>query len=320
MKKKILVILPVEECHKQKLEAAAKGCAFTYATQKTVTKEMVDEANIIIGNAPASMIAASDRLELLQLNSAGADAYILPGVLSNKTILTNATGAYGQAVAEHCFIAALTIQKKLELYRDHQKKHEWVDEGMVTSIANATVLVVGMGDIGTHFATLAKKLGAPRVIGMKRRASEKPDCLDELYLTEQLDELLPQADIIASFLPGTAATKHIYTRERFEKMKSSAIFVNGGRGNAVSSDTLYEALTEGMIAGAAIDVTDPEPLPAESPLWDVPNLLITPHISGKYHLKETFERIIDIACGNMKAYLEGGEIRNIVDFETGYKK
>ena len=158
------------------------------------------------------------------------------------------------------------------------------------------------------------------VIGVKRRATNPPECVDELVMTQDLDTVLPRADVIMSVLPNTAATRYIYTAESFEKMKDSALFINCGRGNAVSSEVLYQALNEHKIAAAAMDVAEVEPLPADSPLWGLENLVITPHISGGFHLPETFERIVDIAAGNLAAFLEGKELRNVVDFATGYKK
>ena len=317
--KKVLCALPVEERHKEKLEKAGKGCEFTYVLPKEVTEEQIRSAEIILGCVPAGMIKASEKLELLQLSSAGADPYIVKGVLAEKTILTNATGAYSKAVAEHGFASALMLQKKLHLYRDVQKTGVWSDFGTVTSMADATVLVVGLGDIGRHFARLCKAMGA-YVIGVKRRPSSKPDCADELYTMEHLDELLPRADVIFSILPGTKEVYHLYNKDRFAKMKKAAIFINDGRGGAVDAEALYEALTEGKISAAAIDVTEPEPLPKDHKLWQLDNLLLTPHVSGFYHLPETFERIVNIAADNLERFLTGRELKNIVDFETGYKK
>jgi len=317
--KKVLCVLPVEQRHIEKLEKSGKNCEFTYVSMKEVTEEQVQNANVIIGNVPAGMIKASENLELMQLNSAGADPYIVPGVLAEKTVLTNATGAYSKAVAEHGFASALMLQKKLHLYRDVQKSGEWSDFGTVTSMADATVLVVGLGDIGSHFATMAKALGA-YVIGVKRRPSSKPDCVDELFTMEKLDEVLPRADVIFSILPGTKEVYHLYNAERFALMKKSAIFINDGRGGAVDPDALFDALSTGKIASAAIDVTEPEPLPKDHRLWQLDNLLITPHISGFYHLPETFERIVVIAADNLERFTSGKELKNIVDFATGYKK
>ena len=157
-------------------------------------------------------------------------------------------------------------------------------------------------------------------IGVKRRPSAKPDCVDELCTMEVLDEQLPRADVIFSVLPGTDATYHMYTAERFGLMKKSAVFLNCGRGGAVESAVLYEALKNGTIAAAAVDVTEPEPLPTDSPLWQLDNLLITPHISGQNHLPATFERVVNIAAENLRRYLAGEELLNVVDWETGYKK
>ena len=317
--KNILVLMPVEARHKEKLEAAGAGCHFSYSRPDQVTVEAIRSANIILGQPQAEMIGASEKLEWLQLESAGADAYIKPGVLNEKTILTNATGAYSKAVAEHAFALTLMLQKKLYLYRDDQRKAIWGARGTVSSLTDCTVAVVGLGDIGQHYARLVKAMGA-RVIGVKRRAGNCPDCVDELVMTQDLDTVLPRADVILSILPNTAATRYIYTAESFDKMKDSALFINCGRGNAVASDVLVQALTEHKIAAAAVDVTEVEPLPADSPLWQLENLVITPHISGGFHLSETFERIVNIAAENLSAYLGGRELRNVIDFSTGYKK
>ena len=317
--KNVLVLLSVEERHKKKIEAAGAGCSIVYSSADQVTEEQIRGANIILGNPKASMIGASENLEWLQLESAGTDAYIVPGVLHEKTVLTNSTGAYTKAVSEHAFAMTLMLQKKLHLYRDEQKKAFWSDHGTVSSLSDCTVAVVGLGDIGQAYARLVKAMGS-YVIGVKRRATNLPDCVDELVMTQDLDTVLPRADVIMSILPNTAATRYIYTTERFDRMKDTALFINCGRGNAVSSEVLYQALSEHKIAAAAIDVTEVEPLPAESPLWSLDNLVITPHISGQHHLPETFERIVDIAADNLAAYLEGRDLRNVVDFATGYKK
>jgi len=315
----VLVGLPVERRHREKLEAAAPGCRFLYVPEKEITAELVREADALIGNIRPELIGASPRLKLVQLRSAGADPYIKPGVLAAGTQLCNATGAYSKTVAEHGLAMTLMLLKKLHLYRDAQKRAEWADFGTVTSLSDATVLVVGLGDIGCHYAGLVKALGA-QVIGVKRRPGEKPACVDELVLTEELDQVLPRADVIFSVLPGSASTRHLYTAERFAAMKKTAIFLNCGRGSAVEGEVLCAALREGQIAAAGIDVCETEPLPADSPLWALDNLLLTPHVAGEYHLAETFERIVDIAAANLAAVQRGETPRNVVDFATGYKK
>lgn len=317
--KNILVLLPLNDEEKERLRAIGPDCRYVFTSDAEATQEQIREANVIMGFPKPSMIAGSENLEYLQLASSGADAYVKPGVLRPGTLLASVTGAYGQAVGEHAFALSWELLKKLHLYRDDQARQIWGDRGTVGSFRGATVLVVGLGDIGEEYARLAKAVGA-KVIGVKRRPSERPPFVDELYLTEQLDELLPQADVVCAVLPGTASTFHLFNAERFALMKPSAIFINCGRGTAVDGEALCDALERGVIAAAGADVTEIEPLPAGHPLWKQPNMVITPHISGGYHLPGTRERIIGICFANFEAWLRGGELRNVIDFQTGYKK
>ncbi|MGI6095579.1 MAG: D-2-hydroxyacid dehydrogenase [Lachnospiraceae bacterium] len=319
MNKKILILLPVEEHHKRQLETAAGNATFLYSSISEVTEELVQEANVIVGNVPAHLIKASKNLELLQLNSAGTDEYIIEGILHPKTILTNASGAYGKAVSEHTFAMALALTKKLHLYRDDQFQGSWNDYGQITSLSDATVLIMGLGDIGLSFARLCKAMGA-HTIGIKRRHSACPEGVDELYLTEELYKIVPHADIIAAFLPQTPDTVHMFDDKFFASMKKTAVFLNAGRGSSVDQEALLRALESGQIGGAGLDVTDPEPLPADHPLWKQRNCLITPHISGGFHLQETFEQIIRIAAANLEHYQKGEPFINVIDFATGYRK
>ncbi len=317
--KNILVLIPVEEADKKFFERMYPEAEFIYDTVKAVTLEQVLKADIIIGNAPATMVAENTHLELLQLNSAGADEYIKPGIIKGNTKLANATGAYGLALSEHMLGMLLMLMKKLNRYYTNQQKHKWHDEGSVMSVFGSRTLIIGLGDIGNEFAKRVKALGS-YVVGIKRRMSEKPDYVDELYTMEALDEQLALADIVFMALPGTNQTYRIMNAERFECMKSNAILLNCGRGTAIDQEALIEALKTGKIYGAAVDVTDPEPLSENHPMWEIPNLMITPHISGQYHLKETLNRIIQIAGRNLKAVRENRDIENEVDFASGYKK
>ena len=317
--KKILVVLRVSEGQKERLEEFADKSCFTYTSYKKATKKMAEEADIIIGNIDPDLLEYAKNLEWLQLNSAGADAYVKKGVLPEEVVLTNATGAYGPGVAEHMLAVLFSIQKKLHLYRDNQNQCEWQDEGEVMSLRGGCALIVGLGDIGLYFARLLRNFGY-RVIGIKRRPGQVPQGVDELYTMEHLDELLPEADVIFSVLPETKATKNIFNAKRFREMKNSAVFLNAGRGSAVNTEDLCQALIAGEIYGAGLDVTDPEPLPSQHKLWNMKNVVITPHISGDFHHPATLYRIVDIAAGNLKRYCAGEPLMNVVDRETGYRK
>ena len=317
--KSILVTIPVNESHKERIDAIAKECCVRYVPGGQVTEEQVSEASVIIGNVPARFIRASEKLELLQLESAGADQYLPEGVLAESTVLCNATGAYNRTVSEHAVALTLALMKKLYLYRDAQRNSQWIDFGTAMSPAGATVLVVGLGEIGLQYAKIMKAMGA-KMIGVKRREGPCPEGIDALVRTDEVDTVLPRADVVFSILPNTKQTVHFYTKERFGLMKNSALFINCGRGNAVESGVLLKALQEGQIAAAAIDVTENEPLPADHPLWKQENLIITPHVAGTYHIPYTLERIVDIACENLEHWRKGEAFCNVVDMETGYRR
>lgn len=330
--KRALVTIPTGKRHRILLQQAAPGWEFRFRGTDTlvcapqealpgqpVTQEDVDWAQVILGNVPAAMLHGSPALEWLQTNSAGVEPYIQPGVLAGDTLLTNATGAYGLAIAEHMLGMLLELFKKLELYRDAQKSGAWQSQGAVKAVYGSTVLVLGMGDIGGEFAARCKALGA-KVIGVRRSPRPCPEYADEVHLLEDLDSLLPQADVVAITLPGTDATRGLMSRERLAKMKEGAVLLNVGRGFIVDTEALCDALERGHLSGAGVDVTDPEPLPPTHRLWNIPTAVVTPHISGFYHLRETHERIVGIFLENLRHFQAGEPLRNLVDFATGYRK
>ncbi|MFR6224081.1 MAG: D-2-hydroxyacid dehydrogenase, partial [Lactococcus lactis] len=182
-----------------------------------------------------------------------------------------------------------------------------------------TVLVHGLGDIGSHFAKKIQALGG-HVIAVKRTVYGDEEFADEVYAETDLDKVLPRADIIASSVPGTHETYKLFNQEKFDLMKENAIFLNVGRGTNVGLEALCDALESKKIAGAGIDVTDPEPLPKGHRAWHTERLLITPHASGGYTLPETWRRFMKILEKNLDAYANGKELTNIVDMKTGYKR
>ena len=249
--KNILVVMPVKDEHKKTLEQHSQGNKFIYSSYDNVTQEMVQEANVIIGNVDPFYLQEAKNLEWLQLNSAGADPYVKKGVLPEDVILTNATGAYGPSVAEHMLAVLFSLQKKLHLYRDNQNQCEWQDEGGVMSLCGGTLLIVGLGDIGLYFARLMKNFDY-HIIGIKRRPGQVPQDIDELHTMDDLDKLLPKADVVLSVLPDSKATRNIFNKDRFEKMKNTSILLNAGRGSAVNTEDLCEALIQGQIYGAGL--------------------------------------------------------------------
>jgi len=317
--KNVLVILSVDEVHRKLLEKNAPNAEFVYAVDREPDLQMAENANIIIGNPRRSLLKHAKKLEWLQLESAGANLYAKDGVLPENVLLTNATGSYGLVISEYMISMVLNLFLKQYLYKENQEKHLWHDEGTVKSIYGSTALILGLGDIGGEFAKRFKALGG-HTIGVRRTDAQKPDFVDELYLMDKLDELLPRADVVALSLPETKETIKLIDAHKLARMKKGSILVNVGRGSAIDTNALCDALNSGHLAGAALDVTDPEPVPPDHPLWDTKNVLITPHISGGYNLPETYEKVFQLCADNLGRYFRGEELQNIVDFSTGYKK
>lgn len=314
----ILVLLPIDERQKKLIEGASPNSSYIYKTYSNVEKSTVQQAEIIIGNPPAEMLIDSPNLKWLQLNSAGSDAYIKEGILNKNILLTNATGAYGLAISEHMIGVLLQLYKKLHIYRENQKLHLWKDEGQVKSIYNSRILIIGLGNIGEEFAKRVKAFGA-YTIGVRRTNTEKPDFIDELYLMDKIDELLPTVDVVVLTVPGTKETYKMFSKEKLKLMKNGAVLLNVGRGNIVDTDALCDAVESGYLLGAGLDVVDPEPLPENHRIWDIENVIITPHISGGFHIPETLEKIVQISAKNLNSFINGQKLINIVDFTTGYR-
>ena len=279
----ILVLLPVNDRHRAILESSAPGEDFIYTSSDAATREQIADADVILGNIDPGMLTACEHLQLLQLQTAGYDDYLAAGTVPADAKLSCSVGAYGQAVSEHMFAMVLSMMKRLPGYHDLQREHRWEDLGPVTSLKNANVLVLGAGDIGGHFATLCRNMGA-HVRGIKRHPLVYPIVFEDMDGMDALPERLAEADIVTSFMPSTPET----------------------RGDLVVADDLVAALESGHLAGAAVDVTDPEPLPETSPLWNAPNMLITPHVSGWFHLAATLNNVVDIAAENLR-HLQAGE-------------
>ncbi len=305
----ILVTIPVAAGQRQKLIAAAANNPIEFIPLDNICPEHLHGRDIIIGNIPLAMVPHADSLKWLQLNMSGFEGY--PEAVPDSVPVTNTRGAFGLAISEHMIGSLLMLIKRLHQYRDNQLNSLWHDEGGVTSIEDSVILTVGLGNIGSDFARKVKALGA-YTLAIKKNITQKPDYIDELYTLDALDSLIPRADVVALSVPSTPDTRKLMDRSRIALMKKGAVLINVGRGNAVDTDALYEAAHNGLVR-AALDVTDPEPLPKEHPIWHERDVLITPHISGFYHLPQTLERIVDIACRNLEAFLSGKPLINVVN-------
>ena len=318
-RKLIVNCLPLTESERAQFIRAAKDMPQEFVGDSAqrgsmswtaaVPEELKAKATAVIGNIAPEECAQCPRLEWLQTWSAGVDKYQRPGILQPGSMLTNATGAYGQSVSEHMFAMMWAIMKNLHIYAASNPNAMWQDAGRANTPTGKTALVIGTGDIGSHFARLCKNVGMT-TIGIRRNPAVEAPGIDHMVGFDSLDDVLQYADVIAMCVPSTPTTYHLLNAERIASLKPDAIIINAGRGDAIESQALADALAEGRIHGAALDVTEPEPLPADSPLWCEPKCLITPHVAGGNHLEITERSVISIALGNVRCYANGQSLDN----------
>ncbi len=264
-------------------------------------------------------LAAAKNLRWVQSWSAGVDRYMgLKGLIENDAItFTNMKGAHGPVIAEHVFAMLLALRRDLPAYFDAQREGRWdrrAGSGQ-RALAGSTLLVAGMGGIGREIAKRGKGFDM-KVLATVRNAREAPEFVDELGTSKVLDRFLERADVVAIALPLTKETTGLFNAERIAKMKKGAILLNIGRGKIVDTEALVAALKSGHLAGAGLDVTDPEPLPEDSPLWKMKNVIITPHVAGRAELTRT--RRTAIFRRNVERFAKGRKLVNVVDKKAGY--
>ncbi len=275
---------------------------------------LLQQADVILGNVSTKLIPECKNLKWLQLDSAGANTI---AALPQEFILTNASGAYGEAISEHLLACTLSSLKNLEEYRDLQESHDWVNLGSVKTIAQCNVLCIGTGNIGTEYAKRMHALGA-HVDGVHRSEKPLPDCYENSYTLSQLGEILGNYDIVAMSLPETEETIHILKEEQLRKMKQGSILLNVGRGSAIDEVALVKVAKEGHFKAVHLDVTEHEPLPKNNPLWETKTIYVTPHISGRFNAQATFNHVVDIFYTNLMHYLNNEPLEHVVDRKLGY--
>lgn len=305
----ILNLLPVNDEEKAEFASIAPNAVHVYAGRRTVTEEQVEKATVIFGWPRPRDMKNARSLRWFQTMWAGTEEY--EGMLPDGARFTCSAGTNSRSVAEHMLASLLAVCRRLPTYRDSQKAHKWEDEGAMKTILGATVLVLGAGHIGSDFAKMCQGLGA-HTVGLKRTVRGEVPGFDRVGTMDELDQWLPRADVVAMALPHAPETVGLMNERRLRLMKQNAVLLNAGRGSVLHQEALAKIMGEGKLWGAALDVTDPEPLPQDSPLWDIPNLLITPHVAGGMRLEITRKACVKLAQDNLRRYLAGEPLVNQV--------
>ncbi|HET7758234.1 MAG TPA: D-2-hydroxyacid dehydrogenase [Steroidobacteraceae bacterium] len=282
------------------------------------TPQEIAAADATIGVCSPEVLRAAQHLQWIQWTAAGVEPCVQQPLLRARApLVTNLQRTMGPSMAEHVLALMLALSRHLEYFMAEQQRGHWTngDEPELVDLEGRTVLVAGLGGIGTEVARRAHALGM-RVVATRASGHEGPDFVSYVGLPDELPKLSRDADFVVNCLPLTPETTGIFNRQFFAGMKKSAFFISVGRGRSTVTADLTAALTDGTIAGAGLDVVDPEPLPPESPLWHAPHLIITPHVSA--HTPIAQEARESILVENLRRYVAGEPMLSVVDIEKGY--
>lgn len=292
-------------------------CNWRFRSYLDCTEDDLAWADVIYGMPDPSSLKKAKKLRWLHLMTAGVNNYADPAYYAEpKPILTRSAGVHAPTMAEHAIGLALAVSRNFPLFFQHQKEHDWHFETARSELFDSTVLLLGTGYLAAALIQRLKGFGC-RILGVRRDCTKPaPDGVDRVFPVEQLLELLPEADFLFNTLPLTPATRNMLSTEAFCAAKPGMILINMGRGGTVDTPALVQALRDGRLGGAGLDVTEPEPLDRDNPLWDFPNVIISPHCSAVS--KTTNSRRNEMFLRQLDRFLSGETLEGVVDFQAGY--
>lgn len=313
---KILVGTDLKEKYLEKIRQVVPEAQVIASEQEDVVLREIEDANIFViwsQTYKDEYLQRAKRLEWIQALTAGVDTILSRELKESGIKLTTASGIHGIPISEHFFGILLALTRKIYKIYHNQLNRTW-ERPYLDEIYGKRITIVGLGNIGSEIARKAKAFGM-EVWGVKRTLEEVPH-VDHVFTTEDLHQAIKDADFVLSVLPLTVDTEKLIGKKEFAVMKKDAYFFNFGRGPVVDEQALVEALQNGEIKGAGLDVYEQEPLPEDSPLWEMEEVIISPHtsaISSRY-----MERAVDLFVDNLKRYISGEELFNLVDYKLGY--
>lgn len=302
-----------------RVRAAAPEMEIVSATTEEITRrwpEWRERVEIVLGRLPSSCLHDAPALRWIQATGAGVDWLVRePDIARSDLVVTNASGVHAVPISEHILALMLAFVRDLAPCIRAQLEHRWERNHHVTELEGTVMGLIGVGAIGERTAQKAKALGL-HVLGVRRHPDRPSPWVDEMHGMDQLLTVLPRCDWVVITAPLTQETRGLIGERELRAMKRTAYLINIGRGAIIQEDALIQALREGWIAGAGLDVFSEEPLPPDSPLWDMPQVIITPHYAGATPRYD--ERLIEIFEENLRRYRRGEPMINVVDKRLGY--
>ena len=318
-RKLITVISVLEEKHRALIREAAERNGFEALFFDTKHQAMpyLREAEVVFGQS-VELSQNSPNLRWLCTPSAGVDQFTAKGAfLSPDAVLTNSSGAYGVTISEHVVMLILETLRRQPDYNEIVKRREWRRDLPVRSIRGSRIALLGTGDIGRETAKRLRAFGPDALIGVNRSGGNPEELFDRVIRREDADSLLENTDIVVISLPGTPETRRFLDARRLALLPDGALIVNVGRGSVIDQKALEAELRAGRLF-AALDVFEKEPVPADDPLWDCPNLLMAPHVAGNMTLPYTKDRIVSLFLEDFENYCAGKPLKRLVDRQRGY--
>jgi D-3-phosphoglycerate dehydrogenase len=314
---RIVLCYPIELPHYEQICAAAPQAEVFDAGQQRIAQELF-HADIFCGHAKVPVdwdgVVKQGRLKWIQSSAAGMDHCLVPAVCKSDILVTSASGVLANQVAEHTTALLFAHLRSLPVFFEAQRKREFIRRP-TRDLHHSTVGIIGLGGVGRRVAEVLAPYKT-RIIATDLFPFDKPPHVAELWPADQLNDLLAESDVVILCVPLNEANRGMIRREHFERMKRTALFINVARGQLVPETDLVYALENKLIAGAAMDVTEQEPLSVDSKLWNMPNVIITPHVGG-----QSFRRaddMTDFFCENLRRYQAGQPLNNVVDKELGF--
>lgn len=310
------------DAHKGQIQETAEKLGFIphffTLDQFEEAKDCLQSCEVLYAHSVDMLRSAPASLKWYCCSFAGVDPYCKdPAIFANPDCILTNSNVYGVTIAEHVVMVTLMLLRRMPEYEEVVRNHSWSNQLSIRSIRDNKFTILGTGNIGVNVAERVRGMGAAKIIGLSRSGRPHP-AFDEVHPIADLDKVLPDTKILVMALPGTADTVHILNRERIALLPKDAYVINVGRGTAIEQEPLMAALNEGRLAGAALDVMDPEPLPKDHPLWTTKNLILTPHVSGNMTLGYTCDLNVKMFCQDLANYAAGRPLNSLVDRKRGY--
>jgi phosphoglycerate dehydrogenase-like enzyme len=313
---KILVNAELDEAQRQRIVAAAPGDRVIFATDRPETLAEARDAEVLFGRITPELFERAPMLRWVHTLGAGVDGTLFPELVESDVVLISEKGTVGPHLAEQAFALLLALTRGIaRSIRERTWENRLSIRSGAWELTDRTMGVVGLGGTGREVARRAAAFGM-RVVAVDPEEVPKPPEVSALWKMDRFDDLLEQSDVVVVCAPLTAETRGMFDQAAFRRMRRHALLVNVTRGGIVDESALMHALAEGLIAGAGLDVTPREPLPADHPLWDMPNVVVTPHVAGASPYR--LDRAIEVFVDNLTRDRAGQPLQSLIDKRKGY--